>query len=130
MSQISQKYESKEKYIQIGGEPAGRGIAIGTAKIVEGQKDLEKFSAGQALVCDSIEPEINFIVPLAVAIVERRGGMLVHGAISAREYGIPCVNGIPNSNTIISNGDIVTVDGYLGVVRIERKRIKRKTRAT
>lgn len=120
-SQILQKFEPQEKYIQIRGQPAGRGIATGAAKIIKGLRDIEEFFPGQVLVCDSIEPEINFIVPLAAAIVERRGGMLVHGAITAREYGIPCVTGIPNADTIISNGEIVTVDGYLGIVRIERK---------
>ena len=38
---------------------------------------------------------MTFVVPLAAAIVERRGGMLIHGAIIAREYGIPCVTGVP-----------------------------------
>jgi pyruvate,water dikinase len=57
------------------------------------------------------------LVPLACAIVERRGGMLIHGAIIARELGIPCVNGIPRAAELLEE-EIVTVDGYLGIVTV------------
>ena len=59
---------------------------------------------------------MTFIVPMAAAIVERRGGMLIHGPIIAREYGLPCVTGVPQVTSLISNGDSLTVDGYLGIV--------------
>jgi pyruvate,water dikinase len=61
---------------------------------------------------------MTFVVPLASAIVERRGGMLIHGAIIAREYGLPCVTGIPDATALIENGDDITVDGFLGIVTI------------
>jgi len=51
--------------------------------------DLFEFKAGEILVCTAIDPNMTFVVPLAAAIVECRGGMLIHGAIIAREYGIP-----------------------------------------
>ncbi len=63
---------------------------------------------------------MTFLAPLAAAIIERRGGMLVHGAIIAREYGIPCVTGIPEATKVIKSGDQLTVDGYLGIVTIDR----------
>jgi len=47
--------------------------------------------------------------------------MLIHGAIIAREYGLPCVTGIPNATEIIKTGDRITVDGYLGIVIIDSK---------
>ena len=65
---------------------------------------------------DAVEPEMTFVVPLAAAIVERRGGMLIHGAIIAREYGLPCVTGIPGALEAIPEGKEITVDGYLGLV--------------
>jgi len=69
-------------------------------------------------VCDSIDPNMTFIVPLDAGIVERRGGMLIHGAIIAREYGLPCVTGVPDATSMIHNGQQVTVDGFLGIVII------------
>jgi len=70
------------------------------------------------LVCDAVDPTMTFIVPLAAGIIERRGGMLIHGAIIAREYGIPCVTGVPEATKRIRTGDQITVDGYLGIVTV------------
>lgn len=56
------------------------------------------------------------MVPLAAAIVEARGGMLVHGSIIAREYGLPCVTGLNESLIRIRTGDLLLVDGYKGIV--------------
>jgi pyruvate,water dikinase len=64
---------------------------------------------------------MTFVVPLASAIVERRGGMLIHGAIIAREYGLPCVTGVTNATEYINTGDEITVDGYLGIVSVQRR---------
>jgi pyruvate,water dikinase len=91
---------------------------VGLARVVAGRDDLAAFEDGEILVCDAIAPEMTFVVPLAAGIVERRGGMLIHGAIIAREYGLPCVTGVPRATELISTGDRLTVDGYLGIVII------------
>jgi pyruvate,water dikinase len=85
---------------------------------VSGRDDLGKFRKGEILVCDAIQPTMTHLVPLAGGIVERRGGMLIHGAIIARELGIPCVNGVRDAAEILKNGDLVTVDGHLGIVTV------------
>jgi pyruvate,water dikinase len=103
---------------QVVGQRAGPGIAWGRARVIERADDLFGFRSGEVLVCDSVDPNMTFVVPLAAGIVERRGGMLVHGAIIAREYGIPCVTGVPDATVLIQTGDPVTVDGYLGIVTI------------
>lgn len=103
---------------QIVGQPAGAGLATGKARVIGVPEDLFEFRAREILVCDAIDPNMTFIVPLAAGIVERRGGMLIHGAIIAREYGIPCVTGVPAATEVIRNGDTVTVDGFLGIVII------------
>jgi phosphoenolpyruvate synthase/pyruvate phosphate dikinase len=61
----------------------------------------------------------SIIVPLSSGIVERRGGMLIHGAIIAREYGLPCVTGITEATALIQTGNELTVDGYPGIVIVE-----------
>jgi len=101
---------------QLVGQPAGPGIAIGRARVVLEENDLYSFVSGEILVCDSLDPTMTFVAPLAAAIVERRGGMLVHGAIIAREYGLPCVTGVPDATRDIHTGDLLTVDGFLGIV--------------
>ena len=103
---------------QLIGQPASPGAATGRVRCIRGREDLGKFRLGEVLVCDAIQPTMTHLVPLASAIVERRGGMLIHGAIIARELGIPCVNGVRNAADILKNGDLVTVDGHLGIVTV------------
>ncbi len=101
---------------QIVGQPAGPGVARGRARLVMNADQLLAFQSGEILVCDAVDPNMTFVVPLAAAVVERRGGMLIHGAIIAREYGIPCVTGAPDVAQWIQTGDEITVDGFLGIV--------------
>jgi pyruvate,water dikinase len=101
---------------QLVGQPAGPGVGVGSARVISSPDDLRAFEEGEILVCDAIEPTMTFVVPLSAGIVERRGGMLIHGAIIAREYGLPCVTGVPGATQLIHTGDRLTVDGYLGIV--------------
>lgn len=103
---------------QLVGQPASPGMAVGRVCVVEGADDLGAFTPGSVLVCDAIQPQMTHVVPLASAIVERRGGMLIHGAILARELGIPCVNGVPAASKSLRSGELVTVDGDLGLVTV------------
>jgi len=103
---------------QLIGQPAGPGLAKGPARVIRKTADLSEFKFGEILICDAVDPNMTFVIPLAAGVVERRGGMLIHGAIIAREYGLPCVTGIPDATALIENGDELTVDGYLGIVTI------------
>ena len=103
---------------QLVGQPAGPGVTTGPVRVIEGVEGLFEFQPGEVLVCDAVDPNMTFVVPMASAVVERRGGMLIHGAIIAREYGLPCVTGVPDVTTLVATGDRVAVDGYLGIVTV------------
>jgi len=103
---------------QLVGQPSSPGIAVGPVRRIREVGDMARFRAGDVLVCPAIQPSITHLVPLASAVVERRGGMLIHGAIIARELGIPCVNGIPGVVDLLEDGERVTVDGWLGIVTV------------
>lgn len=114
---------------QMVGQPSSPGLVTGPARVVRGLDDFKKLKSGDILVVDAVEPQMTFLVSLASGIVERRGGMLVHSSIIARELGIPAVNGVSRATEYIKNGDVVTVNGYLGLVVVgeaefdlERKR--------
>lgn len=104
------------KQRQVNGQPASPGLASGKACIIERAEDLKRFENGNVLVCNAIEPQMTYLVCRAAAVIERRGGMLIHGAIIARELGVPCVNGVVDLD--VCNGDFLTVDGYLGIVSV------------
>jgi len=103
---------------QLIGQPASPGVGAGLVRRIRGHEDLSRFRSGEVIVCDAIQPTMTHLVPLAAAIVERRGGMLIHGAIIARELGIPCVNGVRDAADLLEDGDFVTVDGHLGIVAV------------
>jgi pyruvate,water dikinase len=103
---------------QLLGQPAGPGIGRGRARVINSTSDLALFQKGEVLVCDAVDPNMTFVVPLAAGVVERRGGMLIHGAIIAREYGIACVTGVPDAAILVQTGDEITVDGFLGIVTV------------
>lgn len=103
---------------QLTGQPASAGMASGPCHVVHEVSDIFELQAGQVLVVDAIGPEMTFALPLAAALVERRGGMLVHGAIVAREYGIPAVTGIADATSLLKEGNWVSVDGHLGIVTV------------
>jgi pyruvate,water dikinase len=103
---------------QLVGQPAAPGLQTGRVRRIRTAEDLGQFQAGEVLVCDAIQPMMTHLVPLATAVVERRGGMLIHGAIIARELGLPCVNGVAGAIELLHDGDIVTVDGHLGIVTV------------
>lgn len=108
----------KVKPRQLVGQPAGPGLSRGKARVIRTHLDLQDFKNAEILVCDAVDPNMTFVIPLAAGVIERRGGMLIHGAIIAREYGLPCVTGIPDATSLIHTGDDITLDGFLGVVTI------------
>ncbi len=109
---------SSGKPRQIVGQPAAPGLQAGRVRRVRTPDDLGTFQSGEVLVCDAVQPMMTHLVPLACAVVERRGGMLIHGAIIARELGIPCVNGVAGVIDLLHDGDFITVDGHLGIVTV------------
>ncbi|MEF8941611.1 MAG: PEP/pyruvate-binding domain-containing protein [Desulfohalobiaceae bacterium] len=106
---------------QLPGQPAGPGVVQGRARVVSSVDDLRSLEPEEILVCDAVDPKMTAIVVLASGIVERRGGMLIHGAIIAREYGLPCVTGVHEALEAIRTGDVITVDGYMGTVTLGRE---------
>ena len=108
---------------QVVGHPAGPGIASGTARLINNPQDLMDFKQGDILICPGVDPNMTFVIPLATAVVEERGGMLIHGAIIAREYGLPCITGASDIMQLLETGDQVTVDGYLGIITCKTRDI-------
>jgi len=103
---------------QLPGQPAGPGVVQGRARVISSGDDLRSLEPGEILVCDAVDPTMTAVVVLASGIVERRGGMLIHGAIIAREYGLPCVTGVHEALEAVRTGDVITVDGYMGIVTL------------
>jgi pyruvate,water dikinase len=92
------------------------GTASGAARIVHSPTDGDRLQQGDILVAPSTDPGWTPLFLRASAIVMETGGFLSHGAIVAREYGIPAVANIPGILNALEDGEAITVDGSAGRV--------------
>jgi rifampicin phosphotransferase len=95
------------------------GVVTAPAAVLADVKESDRLRAGDVLVTRQTDPGWGPVFPLISGLVVERGGMLSHGAIIAREFGIPSVVGVRNATRAIAHGRIVTVDGNRGAVRID-----------
>jgi pyruvate,water dikinase len=72
--------------------------------------------SGGVLVAPSTDPSWTPLFVDASALVLETGGYISHGAIVAREYGIPAVVNIRKATQIIGSGEVIAVDGWNGTV--------------
>lgn len=71
---------------------------------------------GDILVAPYTDPAWTPLFPLAAGLVTEVGGLMTHGAVVAREYGIPAVVGVDNATGIVQDGQRIRVDGTQGFV--------------
>ncbi len=102
------------------GSSACGGQAEGFAAVVLDVREADCLRAGDILVTRQTDPGWAAVFFLVKGLIIERGGMLSHGAIIAREYGIPAVVGVPGATQLIRSGDRVRVHGDRGVVELCR----------
>lgn len=98
------------------GTAACGGRVEGNARVLESVLQARQLKAGEILVTRQTDPGWGPVFPLIRGLVMERGGMLSHGAIIAREFGIPAVVGIPKITRLIASGQKILVDGDEGYV--------------
>ncbi len=94
------------------------GTMTGRAVVLTSPDQFAEVAQGDILVTRQTDPGWGPILFLVSGLVMERGGMLSHGAILAREYGIPTVVGIQGATQRIVSGDTIRVDGDRGLVEI------------
>ena len=94
------------------------GSTTAAAAILLDVTESGRLRAGDILVTRQTDPGWGPIFPLISGLVIERGGMLSHGAIIAREFGIPSVVGVKDATRLIAHGSSITVDGDRGVVHL------------
>nr|WP_236557670.1 PEP/pyruvate-binding domain-containing protein [Arthrobacter sp. 9AX] len=99
----------------LAGSPASAGMVTAPARVI-----LDPVGAhlepGEILVAPSTDPGWTPLFLTAGGLVMEMGGPNSHGAVVAREYGIPAVVGVPEATIRLATGQIITVDGGAGTV--------------
>ncbi len=98
----------------IAGDPVSRGSYTGHVRVIKDLGPGYLPEPGEIIVTRCIDPGQTHMMMLAGGLIFEVGGILSHGAIMARELGVPTVAGIQNATKLFKNGDKITVDGTNG----------------
>ena len=98
------------------GIPGAPGKITAPAFLVHSPEDFALFPKGAVLVARTTNPAWTPLFTLASGIVTASGGPLSHGAVTARELGLPAVMAVRGAMDLFRNGQILEVDGSRGLV--------------
>jgi phosphohistidine swiveling domain-containing protein len=103
----------EESETTLWGSPVSPGVAEGRVRIVfdPRQADLQP---GEIMVCPGTDPSWTPLFLSAAGLIMEVGGMMTHGAVVAREYGLPAVVGVDRATQRLHNGQRVRLDGTTG----------------
>jgi pyruvate,water dikinase len=101
----------------ISGSPVSPGVAEGVVHIIFDPRGAQ-LAPGEILVCPGTDPAWTPLFMAAGGLITEVGGMMTHGSVVAREYGIPAVVGVHQATTRLRNGQRIRVDGTAGKVVI------------
>lgn len=108
--------DTAEGYIGI---PASQGVITGQVRILETIDDIPQVRAGEILVVPRTDPGWTPVFSKIGGLVTESGGVLSHGAVVSREFGIPAVTNIRNACQVFKTGQRVTLDGNQGLVILQ-----------
>jgi pyruvate,water dikinase len=105
--------DSEEGFV---GLPASQGMVTGEVRVLERIEDIPKVKAGEIVVVSRTDPGWTPVFSKIGGLITESGGVLSHGAVVSREFGIPAVTNVRNACSLFENGQRVTVDGNNGIV--------------
>ncbi|BBW99610.1 pyruvate, water dikinase [Mycolicibacterium moriokaense] len=109
---------SEQQVEKVTGVAAAHGVAEGFARVLASAEDLDDLEPDEILVCRTTDPSWASAFHLAAGAVIDIGSTSSHGAIVAREMGMPCVIGTGDGTRVLRTGDRIRVDGSAGVVTV------------
>jgi pyruvate,water dikinase len=102
----------------ISGVAASAGRATGIARVVHDIGELGRVKPGDILVTNSTDPGWTPVFLLIKGLVLETGGILAHGTVLSREYGIPAVTSVRQATSLIKEGNLITIDGSEGSIQL------------
>lgn len=100
------------------GLAASAGQVTGHARIIYDVSELARVGKGDILVTRQTDPSWTPAFARLSGLVLETGGVLAHGASLCREFNVPCVTVVERATRLIHDGDMITVNGGLGIVEI------------
>jgi len=103
------------------GIPISAGQVVGPVRFVRSMEDWSRVCRGDILVVSAIDPGMAPLFGVAAGLVAEMGGTLSHGAIIAREYGLPAVTNVPGITTRLKEGDRISLDAERGEIIVQEQ---------
>jgi len=113
------KHNKKSKVFH--GIPASQGTIIAPIRVIHDIEFIGKVRAGEILVVPRTDPGWTPVFSKIGGLITETGGILSHGAVVSREYGIPAVTNITNACEIFKTGQIIELNGFSGIVKPQKK---------
>jgi len=101
------------------GIPISGGQVVGPVRFVRSLEDWSRVCRGDILVVSVIDPGMAPLFGVAAGLVAEMGGTLSHGAIIAREYGLPAVANVSGIMSRLKEGDRISLDAERGEIIIQ-----------
>lgn len=117
-AEVLQKDKISLKEGSLNGMCACGGLIEGRAKVLSTVLEAGKLERGDILVTRQTDPGWVVVFPLISGLIVERGGMLSHGAIVSREFGIPAIVGVDAATTKIKDGDRLILNANAGEITI------------
>ncbi|XP_072945858.1 rifampicin phosphotransferase-like [Epargyreus clarus] len=102
--------------VKLEATPACGGEVVARACVVKDLSEIGELKQGDVLITHSTDIGWSPYFPLLSGIVTELGGLISHGAVIAREYGLPCIVGAVNATQLFKTGDTVRLTGTTGTV--------------
>lgn len=104
------------------GTPVCGGKITGRACVVRTFAEVSKIRAGDILITYGTDIAWSPYFPILSGVVTELGGLISHGAVVAREYGLPCIVGATNATNIINDGEEIFMNATDGIIlKLEKK---------
>ncbi|ALA56850.1 PEP/pyruvate-binding domain-containing protein [Nitrospira moscoviensis] len=100
------------------GIPISSGIVTGPVRLLRSPEDWSRIGRGDIIVAPVIDPGMAPLFAVAAGLIAELGGTLSHGAIIAREYGLPTVANVPGAMARLQDGQRAILDAGAGTIRV------------
>jgi phosphohistidine swiveling domain-containing protein len=102
------------------GIPASQGIVTAPVRVIDNIDIMSSVRKGEILIVPRTDPGWSPVFSKIGGLITETGGILSHGAVISREYGIPAVTNVTNACKIFQTGQIITINGDNGTITLKK----------
>lgn len=107
--------------LRLTGTSVSPGVVTGSVRVVSSIEHLSELQKGEILVASNTDPGWTAVFSKLGGLITETGGILSHGAVVSREYGIPAVTAVKNATGILCTGQRITLNGDEGTIYVHEE---------